>query len=286
MSIKNIKHKHGTPNHILIKEEDLMIAQIEKTLNSTSNPQIIGRNGEIPLLKFFKRYLPFTLRAETGHFLAPSGTLSPQLDIIILDSRYPLLAENEDGSVLAMLHSVISVIEVKTNITSNDMKKMWDDSKKVMLLASEIPSYGQAGQWGAIMSYGFAYKCANKLNTLEDKYIQFACPKITSLDIYLLRLHPSDQVQSKNIGAVLHFEPIDEEDEDYEDSLDGYIPTCRACYNPLSDLYYEIIQNSYYTLGSRDISFSEIGAHVMDYLSWSTCSWDDYFKMKEMEKGT
>lgn len=285
MPIKNIKHQHGTPNPILIKEEEIMIAMVEKALASTSNPQIIGRNGEIPLLKFLKRYLPSTLRAETGHFLAPSGKLSPQIDIIILDSRYPLLAENEDGSVIAMLHSVISTIEVKTNITSGDMKKIWYDSEKIMFLASEIPTHGPE-QWGGIMRDGFAYKCANKLDTLDDKYIQFAQPKETPLDIYLIRLHPSDQVPGKNIGAMLHFEPVDEEDEDYEDSMDGYVPTCALCYNPLSDLYYRLIQNSYYMLGSRNISFSDIGAHVMDYLAWSTFSWDEYWEMKEERKNT
>lgn len=280
MAIKNIKHEHGTPNPILIKEEDLMIAKAEKALASTSNSQIIGRNGEIPLLNFFKRYLPSTLRAETGHFLAPSGKLSPQLDIIILDSRYPLLAENEDGSVLAMLHSVIHIIEVKTNITSGDMEKMWLNSEKIQFLASsEVPSYAP-GEWGGIRTDGFAYKCANKLDTLERKYIEFAQPKETGLDIYLLRLHSSDQVAGKNIGAEFHFEPVFEEDED---QIYDFIPTCRACFNPLSDLYYRIIQDSYYTLGSRDFSFTDLGFHVMDYLAWSTCSWENYWEMKKKD---
>ena len=47
MKIKNIKHRHGTPNPSLIKEENLMIAMVEKALLSTSNSQVIGRNGNL-----------------------------------------------------------------------------------------------------------------------------------------------------------------------------------------------------------------------------------------------
>ena len=46
------------------------------------------------------------------------------IDVMALDSRYPLIAENLDGSVLAMLHSVIQTIEVKTNLTSTDVKQV------------------------------------------------------------------------------------------------------------------------------------------------------------------
>jgi len=282
MVIKYIKHEHGTPNPILIREEDVMIAKVAKALASTSNSQIIGRNGEIPLITFLNRYLPPTLRAQTGHFVAPSGKLSPQLDVMILDSRYPLLSENDDGSVLAMLHSVISTIEVKTNITSADMTKMWYDSEIIMGLAAEISSY-RSEEFMGLITRGFAYKCANKLDTLEKKYIEAAQPKKASLDIYMLRLHSSDQTNEKNIGAELHFEPIDENDEHYDDSFDGYVPTCRASFNPLSDLYYTIIQDSYYTLGDRNISYTDIGVHIMDYLSWSTCSWDKYWELKKKE---
>lgn len=198
---------------------------------------------------------------------------------MILDSRYPLLAENEDGSVIAMLHSIISTIEVKTNIISKDIKKMWRDSIKIMGLASEIKGYGSE-EFTGIITRGFAYKCANKLDTLENKYIEAALPKETALDIYILRLHSSDQIKEKNIGVEFHFEPVDKLDDDYKDSINGYVPTCRPTFNPLSDLYYTIIQDSYYTIGRRQITYTNLGEHIMDYLSWSTCTWDKYWELK------
>lgn len=262
------KHKHGTPNPVIVKEEDLIIAKVQRALSSTSNSQIIGRNGEIPLRDFFARYLPNVLRVGSGHFVSPNGILSPEIDIMILDSRYPLLAENEDGSVLAMLHSVIATIEVKTNLKSNDIKKMWQDSERLSRLASEIPEF-------YIDIYGFAYKCGSRLSTIESKYVSEAKPGVTSLDIYLLRLHPNDQCK-QNVGIELHFEPVD--DLESEDVIEGHLSIPCASHSPLSDLYYRLVQNSYFTLGSRMINFSMLGNHMNNYLKWSTCSWEDFYK--------
>lgn len=44
----------------------------------------------------------------------------------------------------------------------------------------------------------------------------------------------------------------------------------------LSDLYYRTVQDSYYTLSAKDWSFGDIGAHVMNYMTWATLSWDAY----------
>jgi len=136
-----IKHEHGKPNPIFVSEEQGLLAAVDKALGSTPSSQSIGRSGEIPLRDFLNRYLPYTIRAVTGHFVPPSGRLSPQIDIMILDARYPLLAENADGSVLAMLHSVIKTIEVKTRITTRDISKAWKDAIEIMGLASEIANY-------------------------------------------------------------------------------------------------------------------------------------------------
>ncbi|WP_418115024.1 DUF6602 domain-containing protein [Vibrio scophthalmi] len=41
------------------------------------------------LLEFFNRYLPPTFKAVSEHFITPNGNISPQIDIMILDSRIP-----------------------------------------------------------------------------------------------------------------------------------------------------------------------------------------------------
>ena len=240
---------------------------VDKALASTSNSQVVGRNGELPFIDFLNRYLPYTLRACSGHFIPPSGQLSPQLDVMILDARYPLLSQNLDGSVLAMLNSVIRIYEVKTRISSKDLKKMWLNSSGIMQLAKEVPGYA-GEQWGALSTFAFAYKSANRIDTLQNKYVENADPWNACLDIFLLRVPERDQSPGQKHGLCFHYEPELAEDENH--SVIDYYPTFRASYTPLSDLYYDLIQYAYYTLGSRGFSFDDIGRQVMDYMSWAT----------------
>ncbi|MFQ5712585.1 MAG: DUF6602 domain-containing protein [Candidatus Scalinduaceae bacterium] len=261
-----IKHQPGTSNKILIKEE-VLLAFIDKALSSTTNSQTVGLNGEIPLRDFLNKYLPYTLRAATGHFVPPSGQVSPQIDVMILDSRYPLLSENADGSVLAMLHSVVGTMEVKTRITTSDIPKLWKNYATIMSLASEVEGYGNQ-RIGSIFSWAFAYRSKNRLDTLAERYFDAGTPEF-GLDLILLRLPDKDQMRPEKIGLLFHFEPNFESDECRE--VVGYDPILIPQFTPLSDLYYRLVQDSYYCLANRGYEFHDIGMHIMKYMSWSTC---------------
>jgi len=247
-----------------------MLSLVDKTLASTSSSQSIGRNGEIPLRDFLNRYLPYTLRAATGHFVPPSGRLSPQIDVVILDSRYPLLAQNADGSVLAMLHSVLQTIEVKTRITTHDIDKMWKDSIQIMELADEVKGYGDSGDFRSVRTTGFAFRSIQRLDALEQKYEDVGEPSKCGLDITIL--HLPDKDIKRGIGVELHFEPQFKSEK--SNKVIGFTPIAGASFTPLSDLYYRMVQNSYYALQERGYSFGDIGRHVMNYMSWATASWD------------
>jgi len=277
MRKRYIKHQHGTPNPIMKQEEEAILVAVNRALESSSNSQTIGRNGEIPFREFLNRYLPYTLRAATGHFVSPDGELSPQIDVMILDARYPLLAVNDDGSVLAILHSLVSTIEVKTRLSTGDIKKIWKDAARIMSLASQVNGYS-GEYWGAVMTCAFAYGCANKLDSLESIYEKVGTPDLTGLDINILRLHPSDQIENNALGVEFHFVPISKDDS--SDMITGYEMRSLPKFTPLSDLYYQLVQNAYYTLGQRNQGFTDIGRQVMDYMSWSTCSWEKYYEMK------
>lgn len=261
------KHLHGTPNAIIQSEELSVLAAVDKALASSTNAQVVGANGEIPLRSFFMRYLPHTLRVATGHFITPAGKLSPQLDLMILDSRYPLLSENSDGSVLAMLHSVVGTVECKTRITTSGIKEMWANALTISTLASEVEGYA-GDEWGALMINGFAYRSQNRLDTLADRYFTLGTPTHGHVDLYLLRLPPQDHDGPGPQGALLHFEPTFARRNSKK--VTGFVPTLMRLYTPLSDLYYTVIQLSYYSLASRGFSLGDIGRHVMDYMSWSS----------------
>lgn len=265
-----IKHNHGTPNPIMLQEEKAILLTVDRALESTTNSQIIGRNGELPLIHFLNRYLPYTMRAVSGHFIPPSGRLSPQIDVLILDARYPLLSENADGTVLAMLHSVLCTIEVKTRLTSRDIEKTWHNSIKIMELASEVEGYGYPDGWGAIWTEMIAYRCSHRIGVLEKQYVKVGEPQKTGLDIYILRFLEKDQPALKEIGGELHFEPLFDDNINDPKTVQGFLPTCRSSFTPLSDFYYNLVQTAYYTLGAREFSFTDIGSHFIKYMSWST----------------
>ena len=261
---KNIKHRFGTPNPIMLAEQKALVATVDRALASSSNAQVIGRNGEIPLRQFFNRYLPFTLRAHTGHFVSPSGQLSPEVDILILDARYPLLAENSDGSVLAMLHSVIDTIEVKTRMTSRDIKRGWANAITIRQIANEVRGYGSLKGWSMVGTFAIAYRIAQQLPATYKVYVDNGKPDEAGFGIDVLRLPDQEQPKGGELGAYLHFEP--------GGSKTPFSPLCLPSYTMLSDVYYRMVLDGYYTLADRNWSYDDIGQHIMAYMAWTTCS--------------
>lgn len=238
-----------------------MLLAVDQASESGENSQSIGRNGEIPLRNFLNRYLPYTLRAETGHFVTPAGMLSPQIDIMILDARYPLLSRNTDGSILAMLHSVISAVEVKCNVRTSDFPKMWKDSEHIMAFARE--AYEDFG-WQSVAAVAFAYRSRNRLKTLSDKFFDVGMNSQGYLDLYLMTLPEKDQESGTDAGVFLHFEAGSRQEH-----VERLLPMIVPMHTVLSDFYYHVIQDSYYTLASRGQDFSSIGQQIMDYMSLS-----------------
>lgn len=280
------KHKHGTINPVIEQEEKSILLSVDRALSSSPNAQTIGVNGELPLLKFLNRYLPSTFRAVSGHFITPNGNISPQIDIMILDSRYPLLSENLDGSVLAMLHSVIQTIEVKTNLTSIDIKKIALSISKTRKLMNELDIFDCNNCFTAPITISLAYRIKNKLGTVCSHFQRNSIPSIFHFDLIILRL-PKQDFNNKEIGCTLHYEPIfNDEINNIEDhteidnayETDEFMLLTIPEHTPLSDMYYSLVQNGYYILGERNFTFQDIGEHIMSYMSWSTASWEEIFQ--------
>jgi len=272
-----MKHTHGTRNAIIASEEEVLLAEVGRALESSGNSQTIGRNGEIPFIGFLNRMLPNTLVAKSGHFLSPSGARSPQIDVMILDARYPLLSENADESVLAMLHSVISCVELKTNVKTADLKNLWKNSKTVRNLSSEL--FPEFGSFDNVSFSAFCYRSATRLNTLSNRYAEQFSDVAGYSDLTLLRVPKKDIPPTGALGVQLHYEPVlDDSSEEYKEIeeylVNGYLMTEVPKYSPLSDFYYRLVQDSYYCLSERNYNFNDIGRHFMDYMSWSTAKYE------------
>jgi hypothetical protein len=173
-----------------------MIAEVDKALE-TKNGQIIGVNGEVPIRTFLSRYLPNALKVATGKVRSPKGTLSPQIDVKILDSRYPLLSHHSDGTVIAMLHSVVAAIEVKTSLTKKNLLTIRANTQKICELNGELfPTY----VWGGILQQAIAYASPLRDETIADHFMD-SCPYPMS-DVTVLRSRKFSEV-----GLKLHWEP-------------------------------------------------------------------------------
>lgn len=268
--MKTYKHHHGTPNQVMSQEEASILLCVERALASSSNSQTIGRNGELPFIKFLQRYLPNTLRAASGHFITPSGDISPQLDAIVFDARYPLLSENTDGSALLMLNSVVHVYELKTNLTSKDVRKSVENSQKIAALTRQIKEFDTPDGWRAPRQTLLSYRTEQRLETLEAAFFGASTADKAQMDGIILRCNPSDAEAIGGVGGTLHLEPPFPEKNGRGPRPDGYFPTFIPSHTPLSDLYYTLVQDAYYTLGERNYSFNDIGAHFNDYMSWAT----------------
>ena len=268
------KQKHGESNPIFAEEELRILSTKEQAL-ACGNPQVIGRNGEAPLVEFLRRYLPSTYRVETGFFVTPAGHLSPQIDILILDSRYPLLSHNKDGSVIAMLHSVVHAIEVKTTATKREANAVLDAAQKIYDLSLEV---FPGDDFGALGLAAIAYATSVRLSTLERHFFDTS-RNIRQCDLTLLRVNPRElPSQPSGLGAEFHWEPCSDEsaaDPSPRKDIDQWIETTRFTHAPLSDLYYRLVQNGYYALDARNFSFGDIGAQMMDYMSWGTWRWHE-----------
>lgn len=268
-----MKHQFGTQNKIIATEEKSILAKVDQAIASSGNSQTIGRNGEIPLISFLDRFLPNTLKAKSGHFLSPSGVRSPQIDVLILDSRYPLLSENADGSVLAMLHSVVGCVEVKTKIRTSDLPVIWRNSRTIRETASEV--FDNENDFSSPFYTTVAYRTANRLATLADKYENVFANSSGYSDLTILRVPDKDMPKSQALGVQLHFEPMpDDGSEEYKQVkthlIDGHLLLNIPQHTPLSDFYYSIVQDSYYCLDDRAFTFGSIGVQFMKYMTWST----------------
>lgn len=85
---------------------------------------------------------------------------------MVLDVRYPLLVENADGPVLAMLHSVLRTIEINMNLKTKDIHKSLLATRRVEFLVSEVHEFGNSDSFAFPQSLLLAYNCAHRLSSI------------------------------------------------------------------------------------------------------------------------
>ena len=104
------------------------------TNNTSSNREAFCR-------LFLSSHLPPGYRVTTGEVIDASGNTTGQLDVVIVNDSAPMLTVDQSGSVIApiLADSVLSVVEVKTSLTSDSLKKALSQLRPVKAL---MPTHG------------------------------------------------------------------------------------------------------------------------------------------------
>lgn len=247
----------GEPNEVMAEEEKQILSEIEKARNISHNASLLGLNAEVNIIKFLRRYSPPTLRFETGHFITPKGYRSPQIDILVLDPRFPLLGENKDGSILAMGHAVIGCISVKRTIGKREIKEICATSHQLNILNHELLKSGSEDIY--LVSLGL--NAGLSLKATSQHFFEFSNSICREFYLRILRAKEVEQDTGRSLGAFLWWE--------------GLKQLCvHRMVSPLSDFFYDQLQISYHILARRNYDFKKIGEILMEYFHWGTARGD------------
>ena len=115
----------GILSPILSATADSMITELRAIRASFSHNGIIGTSVEEIVSKFLNGRLPGSARAVAGQVIDHTGTRSKQMDVVIYDvSRTPMLFASTIGTQnLVPAEGVIAVVEVKTKLTREELRK-------------------------------------------------------------------------------------------------------------------------------------------------------------------
>ncbi|MBI2638666.1 hypothetical protein HYW83_03695 [Candidatus Peregrinibacteria bacterium] len=94
-----------------------------------------GNENELILIDFLKDFLPKSYSIGRGFIIDSEGNTSNQCDIVIYDNFYNPNLIRLNSITYFPVESVYCVIEVKTTVRDEDMKKSFEDEKKINSLS-------------------------------------------------------------------------------------------------------------------------------------------------------
>lgn len=132
---------------------------------------------------YLGRYLPGSVRAVgSGEAVATDGTRSGQQDIMIVHPTTPPLFERDDYRMVP-IECLHGVVEVKSNLTVDELKKSWESIRKLKSMPkvaySKSPMnmsrtvYGRTFEYLPVAGMVFAYEGAT-LDTLGQAMAELA----------------------------------------------------------------------------------------------------------------
>lgn len=119
--------------HHNLNQEITAIKDNVRTFIGDQHPGSDGNYKEAILKKSIERFLPNNIKIGSGFIVKYDNerrsTASSQIDLILYDSTRPILFKQDDFIIVSS-SAVKGIIEVKTKITSNNLKRTIEKSSK------------------------------------------------------------------------------------------------------------------------------------------------------------
>lgn len=111
-----------------------MRSDLAEARSAMEHPGLKGASFEEVFRTFLRAYLPATLDVSTGIVVDSTGRSSRQLDVIISDAaKTPIFYRSGDTRVVPV-EGVYSVVEVKANLTVQELQRAFENMKSVRAL--------------------------------------------------------------------------------------------------------------------------------------------------------
>ena len=102
--------------------QDKMIAELRCNRASVPHPGTKGDATELCWRDVLNHYLPKRYQAEKAFVIDADGGLSEQIDIVVFDRQYSPFLFNQGGAVYVPAESVYAVVEVKQELTKEQIE--------------------------------------------------------------------------------------------------------------------------------------------------------------------
>jgi len=145
------------------KVEEMMLSQSELSAEHKAGG-IHGHSREAILRKFLRDHLPCSMKTVSGEIQDSYGNNTNELDCIIMNANSFQLPIVDDGPSIVIAESVVAVIELKSKLTSSELREAAHqlaklDSLKVQpgrQAAGYMPEVGGHFPIRVILAFGLA----------------------------------------------------------------------------------------------------------------------------------
>ena len=148
------------------KDQTNVLAAQATSVANVEHRGSIGSNRETFIKEFIEKSFPKKFVVGTGEIFDSEGRVSKQCDVVVCDELLPVFDYSSTQQFVA--EGVFSHIEVKSNLTSDELTKSLEVTKSVKKINKKVDAVMHTGDLpDKVFSCIFAYKGVSKEKARE-----------------------------------------------------------------------------------------------------------------------